>query len=81
MVRPLTMAVLLCFVHPLPVQGLLHLTPTHRTDLLCTCPRPQQMIVLTFGGGSFTKSCLTLMTPWTVAHQAPLSMGFPREEY
>ena len=24
------------------------------------------------------KSCLT---PWTVAHQAPLSMGFPRHEY
>ena len=21
------------------------------------------------------------MTPWTVAHQAPLSMKFPREEY
>ena len=21
------------------------------------------------------------VTPWTVAHQAPLSMGFPREEY
>ena len=21
------------------------------------------------------------MTPWTVAHQAPLSMGFPRREY
>ena len=21
------------------------------------------------------------MTPWTVAHQAPLSMGFSREEY
>ena len=21
------------------------------------------------------------MTPWTVAHQAPLSMGFTREEY
>ena len=21
------------------------------------------------------------MTPWTVAHQAPLSMGFPRKEY
>ena len=20
-------------------------------------------------------------TPWTVAHQAPLSMGFPRQEY
>ena len=22
-----------------------------------------------------------LATPWTVAHQAPLSMGFPRQEY
>ena len=21
------------------------------------------------------------MTPWAVAHQAPLSMGFPRQEY
>ena len=21
------------------------------------------------------------MTPWTVAHEAPLSMGFPRQEY
>ena len=21
------------------------------------------------------------VTPWTVAHQAPLSMGFPRQEY
>ena len=21
------------------------------------------------------------MTPWTVAHQAPLPMGFPRQEY
>ena len=25
------------------------------------------------------KSCLTLVTPWTVAHQTPLSMGFPRQ--
>ena len=22
-----------------------------------------------------------IVTPWTVAHQAPLSMGFPRQEY
>ena len=27
------------------------------------------------------KSCLTFATPWTVACQAPLSMGFPRQEY
>ena len=27
-------------------------------------------------------SCVQLfMTPWTVIHQAPLSMGFSREEY
>ena len=27
------------------------------------------------------KPCPTLVTPWTVAHQAPLSMGFSRQEY
>ena len=27
------------------------------------------------------KSCPTLLIPWTVAHQAPLSIGFPRQEY
>ena len=26
------------------------------------------------------QSCPTLATPWTAAHQAPLSMGFPRQE-
>ena len=26
------------------------------------------------------KSCVTSATPWTVAHQAPLSMGFLRQE-
>ena len=31
--------------------------------------------------GLVTKSCLILATPWTVAHQAPLSMGFSRQEY
>ena len=33
------------------------------------------------GGGLVTKSCPTLMTPWTVACQASLSMGFSRQEY
>ena len=27
------------------------------------------------------QSCLTFVTPWTVGCQAPLSMGFPRQEY
>ena len=33
------------------------------------------------GGGLVAKSCLTLATPWTVARQVPLSMGFSRQEY
>ena len=30
---------------------------------------------------SVPQSCSTLVTPWTVAHQASLSLGFPRQEY
>ena len=33
------------------------------------------------GGGLVAKSCPTLGTLWTVALQAPQSMGFPRQEY
>ena len=32
-------------------------------------------------GGLVAKSCPKLATPWTVAHQAPLSLGFSRQEY
>ena len=32
-------------------------------------------------GDLITKFCLTLVTPCTVAHQALLSTGFPRQEY
>ena len=34
-----------------------------------------------FGGGLVAKLCLTLKISWTVACQAPLSMGFSRREY
>ena len=33
------------------------------------------------GGGLITKWCPTLAIPWTVACQAPLSMGFTGQEY
>ena len=33
------------------------------------------------GGGLVAKSCLTFLTQRTVACQAPLSMGFSRQEY
>ena len=31
-------------------------------------------------GGLVAKLCLTLVTPWTVAHQVPLCMEFSRQE-
>ena len=33
------------------------------------------------GGGLVTKSCLTIVTPWTVACQVPLSIGFSGQEW
>ena len=32
-------------------------------------------------GGLVSLLCLTLVTPWTIACQAPLSLGFSRQEY
>ena len=32
-------------------------------------------------GGLVSKLYLALVTPWTVAHQAPLSKGLSRQEY
>ena len=32
-------------------------------------------------GGLVAKSCLTIVTPWTIACQAPLLREFPRQEY
>ena len=32
-------------------------------------------------GGLVAQSCPTLATSWTVAHQAPLSMRFSRQEH
>ena len=34
-----------------------------------------------YDGGLVAKLCWTLVTPWTVARQAPLSRGFSRHEY
>ena len=42
---------------------------------------PVYLTYMQNGGGLVAKSCLTLVTPWTVACQAPLSMGFSRQEY
>ena len=36
------------------------------------------VVVVVVGAGLVIKLCPTLTTPWTVAFQAPLSLGFPR---
>ena len=38
------------------------------------------IVPATSGGGLAIKLCLTLGTPWTVACQSPLSLGFSRQE-
>ena len=51
---------------------------------IMTLPRPA---LSTWEGPAYglevivTQVCLTLCHPWTVAHQAPLSMEFSRQEY
>ena len=50
----------------------------------CSWNQPQILTInnaVTHGGGLDVKLCPTLATAWTVAHQAPLSMGFFRQEY
>ena len=44
-----------------------------------TFPRPSREVEES--GGLVAKSCPTLAIPWTVVCQAPLSMGFSRQEY
>ena len=39
------------------------------------------VVVVVVVGSLVAKLCPTLATPWTVARQAPLSMGFSRQEY
>ena len=39
------------------------------------------LIVSCYGGGFVVKLCSTLASPWTVACQASLSIGFSRQEY
>ena len=59
-------------------MGCEHLLACSREHLLVcnqTLYRPVLFLSLV------AKSCRTLGTAWTVARQAPLSMGFPRQEY
>ena len=58
-------------------------------DLTCSGVTKKVMLITEWASASVRKalgesacSCVSLfVTPWTVAHQAPLSMGFSRQEY
>ena len=39
------------------------------------------MILSPTAGGLVAQTCPTLVTPWTAARQAPLSMEFSKQEY
>ena len=41
----------------------------------------QQILTLVCGYTKSLQLCQTLVTPWTIACQAPLSMGFSSQEY
>ena len=43
--------------------------------------RPSYLHLSHMCGGLVTESRLTLVTPWTIAHQAPLSVGFSRKKH
>ena len=52
--------------------------------------QPASLMSPALAGGFFTsvkmkvlvsQSCPSLLNPWTIAHQAPPSMGFSRQEY
>ena len=52
----------------------------HWFTLLCL--RNQHNIVKQLCGGRLVaKLCPVLVTPWTIPHEVPLSMAFPRQEY
>ena len=62
----------------LPPGGMYHIPPLHIV-LLCPGPLGHPVYVSMYVICSVVSDCI--VTPWTVAHQAPLSMEFSRPEY
>ena len=69
---------------PLRLQSFYKETEAHRSDITC----PRSCTVSLAGRFSLLSLCTSALsrvwlfvTPWTVAHQAPLSMGSSRQEY
>ena len=78
----------LCLDHWLLCPAFSH-GPVVSATLWILCTMMDSWNYLSFGKGGFhlpsvcssVRSCQLFMTPWTIAHQAPLCMGFPRQEH
>ena len=70
-----------CQIHQLQTPPFLHhSTPQKCYTISKQAPAHQDIFLLVIGS-FIAKSGSTLATSWTVARQATLSMGFPRQEY
>ena len=54
--------------------------PSPKTHALCVCVCVCVFVCVCVRAQSLSRVPL-LATPWTVAHRAPLSVGFPRQEF
>ena len=69
-------------MYDLPGPGIELLSLALQGRFLTTGPPGKPIIELFKNSGDLAaKVCPTLATPWTVACQTPLSMGFPRQAY
>jgi len=68
----LALSLVCVFFFPSPPPLLIFSPFPHRHVLCCIWPMPLGI----YGGGLVTKSYPTVMIPWTIALQAPLSVGF-----
>ena len=73
MVRPLAMAILLLFVHPLLDQFLLHLHPAHRTDLPSYLPQTAASDCSSWGGEGRVSLLVSLVTNEPTRCDSPMT--------
>ena len=85
--QPLSQSYLLFWLYCLPSSLIkplwLHWTTQilHNSLSISRALTPSAKSLFITHACSVTESCPTLCAPWTLARQAPLSMGFPRQEY
>ena len=77
MARPLAMAILLLFVHPLLDLVLLHLHPAHRTDLPSYLPQTAARDCSSWGGEGRVPLLVSLVTNEPIRCDSPITGNPP----